>query len=62
MLKMREKSIETADDLPGLDRALPSLVNHIHLFCYLPAAQLIFNISSEWSIRSTTAGTDVCDP
>lgn len=61
MLKMRERTNGTADDLPVLDRALPSLVNHIHLFCYLPAAQLIF-ISSEWSIRSTTAGTDVCDP
>lgn len=62
MLKMRERTNGTTDDLPVLDRALPSSVNHIHVFCYLPAAQLIFNISSEWSIRSTTAGTDVCDP
>jgi hypothetical protein len=28
MLKMRERTNGTADDLPVLDRALPSLVNH----------------------------------
>ncbi len=43
MLKMRERTNGTTDDLPVLDRALPRMVNIIHLFCYLPAAQLILN-------------------
>nr|CAH0099533.1 unnamed protein product [Daphnia galeata] len=55
MLKMREKSIGTADDLPGLDRALPSLIDYRRHRCLRPIKIDQGECGSCWSYAAITA-------
>nr|CAH0102895.1 unnamed protein product [Daphnia galeata] len=55
MLKMRERTNGTADDLPGLDRALPSLIDYRRHRCLRPIKIDQGECGSCWSYAAITA-------